>query len=492
MVYGVRMSSVVAAAFVGATPRPVHVDATLQRGKGAFVVVGLPDAAIREACLRVQSAVAASGRRLPGGRIIVNLAPGDLRKEGSGYDLPIALAALQLAGQVPGRSMVAMGELALDGTLRSVRTALAAGVVAARRGIPCLVPSAVAADTAFVTGADVRAVDSLAEAIAVLEADAVPALPVRRPADVAAVPDLAMVRGQLLARRALEVAAAGGHHLLLNGSPGSGKSLLASTLPGILPPLDAEQRLRVALVWAAAGRDLPGGDRPPFRSPHHTASMAALLGGGSGIPVPGEISLAHHGVLFLDEFGEFPAHLLDGLRQPLENGAVHIARKGVSVRFPADVQLIAATNPCPCGFALDRVRSCTCSGGAVERYTRRLSGPLLDRIDVRVRVTASERAELMGAPGEESAAVAARVAVARARQAARGRLNRSLTRDHLDALVVEAAAERLLGRALDTGMLTGRGYDRIRRVARTIADLDGDDTVGESHVAEALTLRGAT
>ena len=408
-----------------------------------------------------------------------------------GDDVPPSVCSHPLAGRIPANPLVAMGELALDGAVRPARAALAAGVVAARRGLPCLLPPDAAVEAAMITGADVRPVGSLAEAIAVAEGGESAPLPKPPDRPGPSVPDLAVVRGQALARRALEVAAAGGHHLLLVGPPGAGKSLLAGTLPGLLPGLTPAERLEVALVWSSGGRPRPSGDRPPFRSPHHTASPAAMLGGGSGMPTPGELSLAHRGVLFLDELGEFPAHLLDGLRQPLETGVVHIARKGISVTFPADVQLVAATNPCPCGFAGDRVRSCTCGSGAVERYRRRLSGPLLDRIDVRVTVTGTERRDLMGPPGEASAVVAERVARAHASQLARGVLNRSLDRDALDRLPMAQRADCLLGKALDGGLVTGRGYDRLRRVARTLADLEGVEEATETHVAEALGLRGS-
>lgn len=483
-------ASVLAATQVGVEPLPVVVEAHGRgSGRSRFAIVGLPDSAVREAAERVRSAVTAAGERLPK-NVLVNLAPGDLRKEGSTYDLPIALAAAraEVAGAEP--PVVAAGELALDGSVRGTRNALAAALVAAREGAVCLLPDEAAPVASLVPDAEIRLVRSLGEAIATARGGAG-----RRPCaverdEVVASPDLADVRGQDDARRALEIAAAGGHHLLLVGPPGTGKSLIASCLPGILPGLDPAEALASALVWAAAGEDRPDPGTPPFRSPHHSASAAALLGGGTGLPTPGEASRAHLGVLHLDELGEFPPHLLDGLRQPLEDGEVTIARRGITVRFPSRFQLVASTNPCPCGHLGDRRRPCTCGPGQLERYRRRLSGPVLDRVDVRVAMGQPATAALLGAPGEPSAAVRVRVGEARARQRLRGVANRDLTRGHLDDLPMEDAGSALLRRALDAGRLSGRGFDRTRRVARTIADLAGVDHVAEAHVAEALAFRG--
>lgn len=484
-------AAVTSAALVGVEPRPVRVEAHVSVGKELFVVVGLPDASVREARARVRSAIAASGHRFPTRRVTVNLAPADLPKVGSAYDLPIALGVLVAAGDIPSAAsrVVALGELALDGAVRPARGGLAAGLVAKRRGERCLV-GADGSGEAALSGADVRGVATLAEAVAVA-IGVHEGSPVAPPAGVVepALVDLGSVRGQTRGRRALEVAAAGGHHLLLVGPPGAGKTMLARALPGVLPDLSTSEALEVAQAHAAAGRPVPVSNRPPFRSPHHSATPAAILGGGSGVPVPGELTLADRGVLFLDELAEFPQHLLDMLRQPVEEGRVHVARKGMSVVFPCRAQVVAATNPCPCGHLGDSRTACRCSPVAVERYRARLSGPLLDRFDLRVTVGCLDGVELLASGGEPSAVVRSRVARAREAQRRRGCVNRELQRDRLDAMDWDPEAGSLLAAAVDRWGLTGRGWDRVRRVARTIADLAGSDRMTGDHVAEALSLR---
>jgi magnesium chelatase family protein len=477
-------------ALVGGAARAVQVEAHVGRQIEGFKLSGLPDTAMREAKERVRAAVASAGIRFPNRTVTVNLAPADLPKGGTDYDLPIALGILAAAREVPPlRQAVVVGELSLNGAVRPAANALGAGVLSARSGMPCLVASESASATALIPGATVFGVSSLAEAVSLLRDGLEHARPVastdlpRRDDG----PDLSEVRGQPIARRALEIAAAGGHHLLLHGPPGGGKTMLARRLPGILPPLDLDDAVAVAMVWAAVGRGRGIDRTPPFRSPHHTASRAALVGGGSGVPVPGEVSLAHCGVLFLDELAEFPRGHLDTLRQPLEEGEVTVARRGSSVDFPARFQLVAATNPCPCGFRGDARRPCQCRTSAAARYRARISGPLIDRFDLVVPVGRIEVTDYQGPPAESSADVRRRVVGARAAQKERGSLNGSASPA---ALGVDQGGMMLVRSAVEAGMLTARGADRVQKIARTVADLDQSDRVDEGHVAEALGLRG--
>jgi len=485
-------ASITSVALVGVEPRPVCVEVHIGNGGSRFIIVGLPDASVREAKERVRAALAASGYTFPSRTVIVNLSPADLPKVGSAYDLPIALAVLAATGQVkdPVTRVVALGELALDGRVRPVIGSLGAALVASELGVPCVLASQSPGAATVSDRVRIVAADHLTEAIAGAMG--------RPTGRVLATPaardhvgdDLALVRGQQQARRALELAAAGGHHLLMTGAPGGGKTMLARCLPGLLPALDDGEVLEVALAWGAAGRDTLNTDLAPFRAPHHSATLPALIGGGSGVPVPGEITLAHRGVLFLDELGEFPVALLDALRQPVEDGRVVVARKGSSVSFPAAFQLVAATNPCPCGYEGDWLVACRCTESGKQKYRRRLSGPLLDRFDLRVRVARLEPDELRGPAAESSETVRARVVAARKRQQERGGLNRVLTRQVLDELAWTDGAERLLARSVRNDALTARGWDRVRRVAVTAADLDESAVIGETHVAEALAFRG--
>ncbi|GEO80072.1 ATPase AAA [Pararhodospirillum oryzae] len=480
---------------------PVEVQVSMTSGLPAFTVVGLPDKAVAESRERVRSALAAIGLALPPKRITVNLAPADLVKEGSHYDLPIALGLLVGMGVLDAEEMarfLALGELGLDGSIASVGGVLPAALAAqvAERALIC--PAAQGGEAAWAGANEILAPSGLLDLINHLKGTQVLGRPQPEiAAEAGRVPDLADVRGQESARRALEIAAAGGHALLMIGPPGAGKSMLAQRLPGLLPPLAPAEALEVSMIHSVAGL-LEGGRllrRRPFRDPHHTATTAALTGGGARAR-PGEISLAHHGVLFLDELPEFQRPTLEALRQPLETGRVTVSRANLSVTYPARFQLVAAMNPCRCGWLDDPAQACSRAPRCAEEYQGRLSGPLLDRIDLTVEVPAVPPLDLARlTPGEASAPVAARVAAARARQAERYQGMGIATNSQAegDALLRVAtpdpAGAALLAEATERLRLSARAYHRVLRVARTLADLEGAPTVGRIHVAEALAYR---
>ncbi len=490
---------------VGVDGHVVQVEADISPGLPAVVLTGLPDAALHEARDRVRAAIVNSGQNWPNRRITINLLPAALPKHGSAFDLAIAAALLAGAGELPTAALdqvVVLGELGLDGTVRPVRGVLPMVVAAVRAGLTrAIVPLGNASEAAVVPGLVVRAVDSLSRLVNYARGTAAlldPPSPASQPAHTTL--DLSDVAGQQLGRYGLEVAAAGGHHLALFGSPGAGKTMLAERLPSILPELDDPAALEVTALHSIAGVLPPDGRlirRPPFQAPHHSSSLAALVGGGTGLARPGALSLAHRGVLFLDEAAEIQAATLQALRQPVESGRVVLARARGTTEFPARVQLVVAANPCPCASPAGD-EHCTCPPSVRRRYQARLSGPLMDRIDLQLTLEPLRAAQLMtsGTPSEPSAAVAHRVSQARAAATARWstsgwQLNAEVPGPHLrrPPWKLPSADTTELRTALDRGRLSARGFDRVLRVAWTIADIDGRDRPGVAQVREAIQLR---